>query len=229
MPPKQAPIVIVGDGEFAEIACDYFTHDSPYEVAAFAVERAFRRKDELFGRPVVDFEDVEARFPPETFGAFVAVTFTQLNRVRARLFAASKAKGYKPVSYVSSRAFVWHNVTLGENCFVFEGAVVQRGARVGDGVVLWSGSQVLHRASVGDFCFFSAGAVVAGYSEVGPGCFLGVNASVGDRVRVGRDGVIGAGAVVTRDTLAGKVYKGARAVGPCEIDGRSAFKAPAAA
>ena len=86
MPPTQAPIVVVGDGEFAEIACEYFTHDSPYEVAAFAVERAFRRRDRLFDRPVVDFEDVEARFPPERFGAFVAVTFTQLNRVRARLF-----------------------------------------------------------------------------------------------------------------------------------------------
>ena len=32
-------IVIVGDGEFAEIACEYFTHDSPHEVVAFAVER----------------------------------------------------------------------------------------------------------------------------------------------------------------------------------------------
>src|SRR4051812_36854050 len=163
MPPKQAPIVVGGDGEFAEIACEYFTHDSPYEVAAFAVERAFRRRNELFGRPVVDFEDVEARFPPERFGAFVAVTFTQLNRVRARLFRAAVAKGYRPVSYVSSRAFVWPSAAVGANAFVFEHAVLQRHARVGDGVVLWSGCQVLHRAAVGDFCFLSAGAVVAGY------------------------------------------------------------------
>jgi hypothetical protein len=26
-------LLIVGDGEFAEIACEYFTHDSDYEVA----------------------------------------------------------------------------------------------------------------------------------------------------------------------------------------------------
>src|SRR5205085_8367976 len=156
MPAKQAPIVIIGDGEFAEIACHYFTHDSPYEVAAFAVERAFRRRDELFGRPVVDFEGAETRFPPDRYGAFVAVTFTQLNRVRARLVGAARAKGYRTVSHVSPRAFVWPGAAVGGNAFVFEHAVVQRHARVGEGVVLWSGSQVLHRAAVGDFCFLSA-------------------------------------------------------------------------
>src|SRR5437773_10450109 len=37
---------LVGDGEFAEIACDYFTHDSPFRVAGFAVERDFLRSEE---------------------------------------------------------------------------------------------------------------------------------------------------------------------------------------
>src|SRR5437660_11974171 len=95
-------LVIVGDGEFAEIASEYFTHDSPYTVAGFAVERPYLTKSDLFGLPVVPFEDVERHFDPSTYQSFVAVTYTQLNRVRARLYHAAKLKGYTPASYVSS-------------------------------------------------------------------------------------------------------------------------------
>src|SRR5947199_3868172 len=93
-------LVLIGDGEFAEIAYEYFTHDSPHEVVGFAVERAYLKRDELFGLPVVPFDGLEARFDPSAHAAFVAVTYTQLNRVRARLFRAVKAKGFRPVSYV---------------------------------------------------------------------------------------------------------------------------------
>ncbi len=99
-------LIIVGDGEFAGIAHEYFTHDSAYDVAGFAVERAFRKQDSYCGLPIVDFEDVETPFPPETHDAHVAVTYAQLNRVRARLYEAVKAKGYAAANYVSSRAFV---------------------------------------------------------------------------------------------------------------------------
>ena len=49
-----------------------------------------------------------------------ALTYTQLNRLRARLAATAKGMGYALASYVSSRAFVWRNVELGEHCFIFE-------------------------------------------------------------------------------------------------------------
>jgi sugar O-acyltransferase (sialic acid O-acetyltransferase NeuD family) len=224
MPPKQAPIVIVGDGEFAEIAYEYFTHDSPYEVAAFAVERPYRLRDSLYGLPVVDFEDVEAKYPPARFRSFVAVTFTKLNRVRARLYRAAKAKGYTPVSYVSSRAFVWHNVTVGENCFVFEQNVLQHHVRVGDDVILWSGNHVGHRSVLHDHCFVASHAVISGYCEVGESCFLGVNCTLANNVTVARDCVIGAGAVIVRNTEAGKVYKGERAAEPSKVGSLALFK-----
>jgi sugar O-acyltransferase (sialic acid O-acetyltransferase NeuD family) len=207
---KTKPIIIVGEGEFAEIACEYFTHDSPYEVAAFTAERAFLKRDRLFDRPVVAFEEVEKLYDPARYGVFVAITFTQLNRVRTRLYRAARAKGYAPVSYVSSRAFVWRNAVVGENCFVFENNVVQYHAALGNNVVLWSGNHVGHRAVIRDNCFVSSHVVISGYCDVGENCFLGVNSSIGDNVKVARDCVIGAGAVVVQDTEEGKVYKGNR-------------------
>src|SRR5437763_6920796 len=90
-------LVIVGDGEFAEIAYEYFTYDSPHRVVGFAVERDFLTRDRLYDLPVVPFEEVQTHFAPAEHAAFVAVTFTQLNRVRARLYRAVKEKGYRPI------------------------------------------------------------------------------------------------------------------------------------
>ncbi len=201
-------LVVIGEGEFAEIAYQYFTHDSSHRVAGFAVETAFLKRRELFGLPVVAFEEVERHFPPDQCAAFVAITHTQLNRVRTRLYKAAKAQGYRMASYVSSKAFVWKNVELGENCFVFENNVLQYFVEVANNVVLWSGNHIGHRSVIRDNCFIASHVVISGYCEVGESCFLGVNATVADHVKIAQDCVIGAGAYVNKDTEAGKVYRG---------------------
>ena len=52
----------------AELADFYFTNDFAYEVAGFAVDAAFRKQDEFRGRPVVAFEEIAEKFPPDRFG-----------------------------------------------------------------------------------------------------------------------------------------------------------------
>jgi sugar O-acyltransferase (sialic acid O-acetyltransferase NeuD family) len=209
---KRQPLVIVGAGEFAQIACEYFTCDSPYEVVGFAVERAFQDRDEYCDRPVVALEEAAARFDPARHAAYVAVTYTQLNRVRTRLLAQTRGLGFTPASYVSSHAFVWRNVTIGEHCFVFEHNVLQHFARIGDNVVLWSGNHIGHRSVVGDNCFISSHVVLSGYAEIGRNGFVGVNSSIHDRVRIGDDVAIGAGSVVVDDIGEGRVLRGNPAI-----------------
>lgn len=205
-------LFIVGDGEFAEIACEYFTHDSEYTVAGFAVERDYLKRDRLFDLPVVAFENVEQVFSPDEHDAFVAVPYTKLNRVRTRLCAAARAKGYSLATYISSAAFVWRNVEVGENCFIFEGNVIQYSARIGNNVVLWSGNHIGHRSVIGDNCFVASHVVISGYCRIGENCFLGVNSTFRDQITVGRDAVIGAGAVVVKDVGERLVVRGNPAV-----------------
>lgn len=212
-------LVIVGDGEFAEIAYEYFTHDSSYQVVGFSVEKDFLKREKLFGLPVVPFEEVENLYDPSKYKIFVAITYTQLNRVRTRLYQEIKRKGYSAVSYVSSRAFVWRNVEMGENCFIFENNVIQYCVKVGNNVILWSGNHVGHRSTIRDNCFISSHVVISGYCEVGENCFLGVNSSIADYLKIAKDCIIGASAVVVRDTEEGKVYKG----NPAQPSDKSSF------
>jgi sugar O-acyltransferase (sialic acid O-acetyltransferase NeuD family) len=203
---KEHKLVIIGDGEFAEIAYEYFTHDSPYEVVGFAVEREYLKRHQLGSLPVVSFEEIQEIFSPEQHHAFVAVTYTKLNRVRTRLFCATREKGYKFANYVSSHAFVWHNVFLGENVFVFENNVIQHHVQIGHNVVLWSGNHIGHRSVIADHCYLASHVVVSGYCHIGESCFIGVNATLADHVTIGRDCLIGAGALVTKDTEPATIY-----------------------
>jgi len=218
-------LIIVGDGEFAEIAYEYFTYDSPYEVVAFSVEKDYLKKKTLFGLPVVPFEELERSYDPMSHKVFIAVTYTQLNRVRARLYREAKKKAFSAASYVSSKAFVWRNVSIGENCFIFENNVIQYHVEIGNNVILWSGNHVGHRANIQDSAFIASHVVISGYCQIGRNCFLGVNSCIADKKKVAPDCIIGAGAVVIADTEKGRIYVGNPAK-PLEKDSYTAFGVP---
>lgn len=199
-------LIIVGDSAFAEIAREYFDADTPYEVAAFSVESAYLKHDRLHGLPVVPFESLEQAYPPDTHDVFVAITYTQLNRLRARLVDAARGKGYRLASYVSPRAFVWRNVELGEHCFIFEDNTVQPFVRIGRNVVLWSGNHIGHHSVVRDNCFISSHVVISGFCDIGENSFLGVNSTLANNVNLGRDNWIGPGVTISRSTEAGALF-----------------------
>lgn len=205
------PLVLIGAGEFAQIACEYFQHDSDYDVTAFSVEREYLTQTVLADLPVVEYETLEATYPPSEVDLFVAVPASQLNRLRARLYQDAKRKGYRFATYVSSRAFVWRNAEVGENSFIFENNVIQPFVRIGNNCVLWSGNHVGHRTVVHDNVFVASHAVISGYCEIGEHSFIGVNATFNDKVKVAPDCIIGSGALVVSDTEPGKVYVGSPA------------------
>jgi len=205
---KTKKLVLVGDSAFAEIAYEYFTHDSEYEVVAFAVEREYRRRERLFEVPVVPFEELPESFAPAEHEFYAALVYTQGNALRTRLYEAAKEMGYRPASYVSPRAFVWRNVKLGEHCFIFENNVVQPFVTVGDNVVLWSGNHIGHHSKIGDHCFVSSHVVVSGFVEVGHSCFLGVNTTVANNIKIGNRCTAGAGALILGDVEDGETVVG---------------------
>ena len=202
-----AEIVIIGTGETAEIAHQYFTLDSHDTVVAFSVEQQFLTQDVFNGLPVIALEELEHHFPPADLLAFIAVSSTKLNRVRTRLYRQLKDRGYRFATYISSRAFVWRNAEIGENCFIFENNTVQPFVKIGNNVTLWSGNHIGHNTTICDNCFIASHVVISGFCEIGENCFLGVNSTIINNVKVARDCFIGAGALIQKDTEEGKVYQ----------------------
>jgi len=204
---KSKKLIIIGDSSFAEVAYEYFTHDSIYQVIAFCIEQKFIYRSHLFDLPIVPFEDVEAHYPPSEYEFFVAIPYTKLNRLRTRLYTKAKEKGYQPASYISPRAFIWPNVTIGEHCFIFEDNVIQAFAHIGCNVILWSGNHIGHHTTIKDNCFISSHVVISGHCEIGKNSFIGVNCTLADRVTLGDDSLLGAGAVILKSAEEKKLYK----------------------
>jgi sugar O-acyltransferase (sialic acid O-acetyltransferase NeuD family) len=222
---KSRKLVLIGDSAFAEVAYELFTHDSPYEVVGFAVEGAYRKREHLFGLPIVPFEELERHFPPEQTDFYAALVYTQLNRLRSRLYLAAKAKGFRPASYVSSRASVWPNVQFGEHCFVFEDNTLQPFVRIGSNVVLWSGNHIGHHSVVEDNCFISSHVVISGFCRVGRNTFMGVNASVANNVSIGEDNWVGFGVPIGKDTATDQLFK-IEEPAPARVGARRFFRVP---
>lgn len=192
-------MIIVGDSAFAEIAYEYFTYDSEYEVVAFSVEREYLKRETLFGLPVAPFETLENDFAPTDYYFYAAAVYTQGNKLRERLYLQAKEKGFQAASYISSRAFVWRNVQLGEHCFIFEDNTVQPFVKIGENAVLWSGNHIGHHSTIKDHCFISSHVVVSGFCNIGDRCFMGVNSTVANNINIGDNCVVGAAATVVGD------------------------------
>src|SRR5262245_46838134 len=102
-----AEIVVFGVGNWAELAHFYFQHDSPHQVVAFTVDRAYLKEDRFKGLPVVAFDEVETHYSPDRYRMFIPVSFKKMNHVRADRYNSAKQRGYRFVSYVSSKATTW--------------------------------------------------------------------------------------------------------------------------
>jgi len=220
---KTKKLIIVGDSAFAEIAGEYFAVDTHYEVVAFSVESAYLKQVQLQGLPVVPFETLEQTHAPENHEVFVAITYTQLNRLRTRLVSAAKKKGYRLASYISPRAFVWRNVQLGEHCFIFEDNTVQPYVKIGNNVVLWSGNHIGHHSVIRDNCFVSSHVVISGFCDIGENSFLGVNSTLANNIRLGKDNWIGPNVLISRATDPGALYS-APAIDASKVSSLRFFK-----
>jgi sugar O-acyltransferase (sialic acid O-acetyltransferase NeuD family) len=205
-----ADLLIFGAGDIARLAHRYFETDSPHTVAAFTVDRDYRKADSFCGLPLVDFETVPERYPAQRFQMFVALSYARMNRLRADKYFRAKEMGYSLVSYVSSRCSYLTDPP-GDNCFILEDNTVQPFVRIGSNVTLWSGNHVGHDSTVDDHCFVTSHVVISGNVKIGAYCFLGVNSTLRNSIVVAPETLVGAGAVIMKDTKPKGVYLPARA------------------
>lgn len=207
-----AKIVIFGAEDIAKLADYYFTHDSEHEVVAFTTDRAYRQSDSFMNRPLVDFEEVERIYPPADYQLFIAVSYTQMNQLRARKYAEAKAKGYTLPTYISSHCTYLSQFRPGDNCFILEDNTIQPFVKIGNNVTLWSGNHIGHDSVIEDHCYLTSQVVVSGRVHLGPCCFLGVNATLRNGITLGASTLVGAGTALMQDTNEGEVFVPPKAI-----------------
>lgn len=207
-------VVVFGAGRVSQLVAHYINTRSQDRVVAFCVDRAFLKNEQVFGLPVVAFEEVQKEYPCRDHEMLVVVTFQGISNqwlLRDKSLEA-RQKGYRLFTYVDPTAQIDPTVTMGENAVICPGVTIEPFAKLGTGVIIRTGVYVGHDCEVGDYCFLAPRASICGFAKIKPHVFVGTNASVRDRVTIGEGSVIGAGVAVLRDVGPQMILKAPDAV-----------------
>jgi sugar O-acyltransferase (sialic acid O-acetyltransferase NeuD family) len=160
----------------------------------------------------VAFENIAEKYPPSSFKMFIALSYTNLNKLREEKYWAAKAKGYELVSYISSKCSYMSHFSCGDNCFIFEDNTIQPFVKIGNNVTLWSGNHIGHHSVLQDHIFISSHVVVSGHCIISSNSFIGVNSTIGHLVIIESENIIGAGSIITKSTEPRDVYVPSRSI-----------------
>ena len=206
-------VVVFGTADTAELAHYYLESDSEFEVVAFTLTKNFLNKTSYSPSgskkdyPVVEFETLQKNYPPSEFFLFSPMTGGKMNTLRESIFIQGKEKGYKHISYISSKSTIFNN-KIGENCFILEDNTLQPFTNIGDNVVLWSGNHIGHHGKIDDHVFFTSHVVMSGHCHIKNNCWLGVNSTLRDGITLEEKTLIAMGSLVTKNTEANGFYIG---------------------
>lgn len=200
------PIILFGTGKIAEVILHFFNTCTERKVVACTVDRQFIPGSEWHGLPVVAFEDLLQTYPPETHDLFVALGYQDMNGLREAKCAQARAYGYSLPSFIHPESGLPADCVYGDNCFVMNQVHVHPCVLLGNNVFIWSGAMVGHHSTIGDNCWLTSNASVSGVVAMGKNCFLAINATVGHGITIADECFIGANALVVKSADAGQTF-----------------------
>ena len=198
-------IVIFGTGELAQ-RIFFYLKDSKDDVVAFSANKSNIDSNELLGLPVVEFENIEEKYPPEKFSMFIALAYSDMNKKRAKFFDEAKSKGYELYSYVHPSTKIWDEFEMGENCFILAENIIQPFVKIEDNVLIGSNNLISHNTVIEKNCFLTSNITLGGHITIGANSFVGLSATINQRVKIGKECIIGAGTLITKDVNDREVY-----------------------
>lgn len=200
-------LVIFGNTNQAEMANYYFEHDSNFDVIGFTVDDDFVGNGKFCGKEVIPFSIIQKTFPPNQYRCFVAVGYTDQNRMRENIYLRCKEKGYVLASYISSKATTFDTLEVGDNCFILEDNTIQPFAKIENDVCLWSGNHIGHHVLVRSHSFITSHVVISGGVTIGNNVFIGVNSTIRDHIEIADYSLIGANSWINKNTEVHGIYR----------------------
>lgn len=179
-------VIIQGGGEHARVVLDCLLAQGAQVLALFDPKYT----GALFGIPQRGTYD--PAFAPDA-NAIVAIGSNPVRQIVAGKTTHGFTNAIHPSALISSYA------SLGTGNMILHRTVIQAQARIGNHVIVNTGSQVDHDCVVDDYVHLAPGVVVCGTVRIGQGAFIGAGATVIPGRTIGAWATVGAGAVVIRD------------------------------
>lgn len=201
-------VIIFGMKQMAEVAHYYLTNDSDDEVVAFCDYKENLPQGEKFlNLPVIAFEEVELKYPTNEYSFFAPMNSEKMNTEREKVYYAIKEKGYKMITYISSKATI-HTDDIGENCFIQDGNIFHPFTKIGNNVMMWSFNLIAHHGVVKDHVTFASHVAMADNCVIGENSYLGTNSTLRNGIVLAKGTLVGLATTISRNTEEWSVYMG---------------------
>lgn len=200
------PLILFGTGKIAEVVLHFLLNHSDRQVIACTIDRAYATTGVWHDLPLIPFDEIAQKHPASECEMFVALGYQDMNALRAAKCAEARTLGYTLVSYVHPQSGLPADCVHGDNCFIMNHTMIHPCVRLGNNVFVWSGAMIGHHSVIGDNCWLTSCTNISGVVTVGENSFFAVNSTIGNGVAVGKSCFIGANALVTQSTGDDQVF-----------------------
>lgn len=191
-------IILIGMADTARDVLCFVRDYNLFEVVGFAVDREYRSADTFCGLPVYCLEELGTIIDKSETGVFIPIQWNYLNRQRRDMYCRLKREGFRFVNIIAPDAVIHSGGSVGENCWISDGVVIESNVTIGDNVFIKTKAWIGHYTVIEDHCFIGAASKVAGKALVGEQSFVGIDAMIFDGVKLGKKCLVGACSVVKR-------------------------------
>ncbi|MEJ5223115.1 MAG: NeuD/PglB/VioB family sugar acetyltransferase [Anaerolineales bacterium] len=212
--PASAEIVIYGGGGHAKTVMEMVQAIGAFRIAGI-IDDGIPAGTEILGFRVLGGREalpglVEQgiRLAANGVGGIIDIN------VRVRLFELMTAHGFAFPILAHPRAMVERSARLGDGVQVFANAYIGSSAVVHPRAMINTGAVVSHDCEIGSYTHIAPGALLAGHVHVGERALVGMGVTTAIGVKIGSHVRIGNGAVIYADVPdktiipAGKVWDG---------------------
>lgn len=207
---KSRKLLIYGINQQAQQICYYLLREG-HCVEAFCVDKLYYKSATLIGKPVVYFEEITEKYPPNMYDIILSFGYKNMIANRQEKYILCQKLGYNMPSFISKDAHVYTD-KIGKGVIIYPNVVIEPFVKIGDGCFIESSCSIGHHSIIGNFNFFALGVTTGGGTVIENNCFLGLSSIISSGKKVAEKSIVGAGVCVTEDIASGTVLRHCEAV-----------------
>lgn len=191
-------VIIVGDGGHAKIIIDILQEMDYYNI--LGVTSKEKDKKQFFGLPVLGNDDVlEDYFKKGMKNIAIGIGGFKDNKLREVIFNKYLSKGFNIINAIHPKSIIAKSTIMGKGVVIFPGVILNPEVKLGNNVIIATGSTIDHETIIEDHCLISAGVTIGADTKIGEETLCALGSKIISAVSIGNKCLIAAGAVVVSD------------------------------
>lgn len=176
-------------------------------VVGYSTYREYMNGNEYEGLPVFPFQDLDLIFGTDKFMVINTIGYSNMNKIREKVYYDIKRKGYQLYTFISKNALVYTD-DIGEGSLIMPNAYIGPYVKLGTCCVINPGAQLSHHISMGNFNFIGRGVIIGGDVKICNNCFIGLHSTIKNKIKISDYTIVGSGSNVIKSTEENCVYVG---------------------